>query len=108
MGQYYGCQKCAGVVHKSNAQDDIKRKLKKAGKLRVKIGALPAPAYELSKYKPIHIHYRTWNKARLDIYALELPFWERQSRHSDVLEIKAIANAKRMGYTFKGGKLKRI
>ena len=110
MGRHYVCRKCAGVVHKSNIQDDIQRRLNKAGKLRVKIGALPAPAYDLPKYKPIHMHRRTWNKARLDIYALELPFWERSSRRTDILEKKlsATAIAKRMGCTFKDGKLKRI
>jgi hypothetical protein len=109
MGQYYGCRKCAGVVHRSNAQDDIKRKVRKAAKLRLKIGALPAPAYDLPTYKPINMHHRTWEQIKTDIYVLEAPFWERSSRRSDGTEIKLAAIAKRMKKRItKGGKLKYI
>ncbi len=97
MGQHYGCRKCAGVVHKSNAQDDIKRKINKAARLRVKIGALPAPAYDLPKYKPIHMHYRTWKQIKADIYTLELPFWKRVGIHTDILKVKFGTIARRLG-----------
>lgn len=105
MGQYYGCRTCAGVVHKSNMQDSIKRKVNKAAKLRLKIGALPAPAYDLPEYKPINMHYRTFHRIKADIYALELPFWERESKFTDALEVKLDAIAKRMD---KRGKIKQL
>jgi len=50
-----------------------------------------------------------WEQIKADIYALEAPFWERQPRCADVMEIKISAIAKRMGkWITKGGKLKRI
>lgn len=97
MGQYYGCRACAGVVHKSTGKTSVDRKVIQAVRLRRKIGALPAPAYDLPENKPINMHHRTFHRIKADIYALEAPFWERSTGWMNSVEAKIDGIAKKLG-----------
>jgi galactose mutarotase-like enzyme len=70
-GKYFLCRHCYGLTHTSSQEGDLDRLMRKARKIRRRLGASKSLFDSLYCPKPKHMHMRSFNDLRISALAVE-------------------------------------
>jgi hypothetical protein len=76
-GRRFWCRHCHGIAYAVENEDKISRLLRRANKLRERVGAKAGTAYPVT-FKPKGMHQKTFDRIRWEIQELETSFWLRE------------------------------
>jgi hypothetical protein len=70
-GKYFRCRHCYGLTYASSQEGHLDRLLRKAWKIRIRLGASQSLFDSICEPKPKHMHHRTFTNLRIDAMKVE-------------------------------------
>ncbi|MBA2883163.1 hypothetical protein HNR65_003524 [Desulfosalsimonas propionicica] len=70
-GKYFRCRHCYGLTYASSQEGDLDRLMRKAWKIRRRLGASQSLFDSIFGPKPKHMHQRTYTNLRIDAMRVE-------------------------------------